>query len=406
VDLNDSPEQARHRERVRAWLEEHKHEAPVLDGSGALTDPDEILAARRAWQGKLAEGGLAGVTWPQEVGGQGLGAIEQVITQQEISRARVPGILDVIGVGMLGPTIIAHGTDEQKGRYLGPMLHGDEVWCQLFSEPAAGSDLAAVQTRARRQDDGSWILNGQKVWTTNAQFASFGLLLARTDPEQHKHKGLTMFIVPMDAAGVTVRGLRQISGEAEFNEVFFDDVRLDADAVCGPVNGGWGTALTTLMFERVTIGLGSEGLGYREGRFSQAIAADPAAAKDPDVRKRLGEISAELLSIRFTGYRMLTAMTKGQIPGPEAALAKVTTVNAAIAAGELIADVLGPDALAEDSEWAYMISFLPGLKSAGGTEEILRNTIGERVLGLPPEPRLDKGVPFSELRAKGEVTAA
>jgi alkylation response protein AidB-like acyl-CoA dehydrogenase len=406
VDLNDSPEQARHRERVRAWLEEHKHEAPVLDGPGALTDPDEILAARRSWQGKLAEGGLAGVTWPQEFGGQGLGPIEQVITQQEISLARVPGILDVIGVGMLGPTIIAHGTDEQKTRYLGPMLHGDEVWCQLFSEPAAGSDLAAVQTRARQQDDGSWVLNGQKVWTTNAQFAAYGLLLARTDPEQHKHKGLTMFIVPMDAEGVTVRGLRQISGEAEFNEVFFDDVRLDADAVCGPVNGGWGTALTTLMYERVTIGLGSEGLGYREGRFAQAIAADAAAAKDPDVRKRLGEISAELLSIRFTGYRMLTALNRGQIPGPEAGLAKVTTVNAAIAAGELIADVLGPDVLAEDSEWAYMISFLPGLKSAGGTEEILRNTIGERVLGLPPEPRLDKGVPFSELRAKEKESTA
>jgi alkylation response protein AidB-like acyl-CoA dehydrogenase len=286
------------------------------------------------------------------------------------------------------------------------MLHGDEVWCQLFSEPAAGSDLAAVQTRAKQQDDGSWILNGQKVWTTNAQFAAYGLLLARTDPEQHKHKGLTMFIVPMDAKGVTVRGLRQISGEAEFNEVFFDDVRLDADAVCGPVNGGWGTALTTLMYERVTIGLGSEGLGYREGRFAQAIAADAAAAKDPDVRKRLGEISAELLSIRFTGYRMLTALNRGQIPGPEAGLAKVTTVNAAIAAGELIADVLGPDVLAEDSEWAYMISFLPGLKSAGGTEEILRNTIGERVLGLPPEPRLDKGIPFSELRAKEKGATA
>jgi alkylation response protein AidB-like acyl-CoA dehydrogenase len=406
VDLNDSPEQAQHRERVRAWLGEHKHEAPVLDGPGALTDPDEILAARRSWQGKLAEGGLAGVTWPRDFGGQGLGPIEQVITQQEISRARVPGILDVIGVGMLGPTIIAHGTDDQKTRYLGPMLHGDEVWCQLFSEPAAGSDLAAVQTRARQQDDGSWILNGQKVWTTNAQFAAYGLLLARTDPEQHKHKGLTMFIVPMDAKGVTVRGLRQISGEAEFNEVFFDDVRLDADAVCGPVNGGWGTALTTLMYERVTIGLGSEGLGYREGRFAQAIAADAAAAKDPDVRKRLGEISAELLSIRFTGYRMLTALNRGQIPGPEAGLAKVTTVNAAIAAGELIADVLGPDVLAEDSEWAYMISFLPGLKSAGGTEEILRNTIGERVLGLPPEPRLDKGIPFSELRAKEKGATA
>ncbi len=164
------------------------------------------------------------MTWPKEYGGQGLGPIEQVICNQEIARAKVPGILDAIGVGMLGPTIIAHGAEEQKTRYLGPMLHGDEVWCQLFSEPAAGSDLAAVQTRARLQDDGSWRLTGQKVWTTNAQFASYGLLLARTDADVPKHKGLTMFIVPMDAEGVTVRGLRQISGEAEFNEVFFDDV--------------------------------------------------------------------------------------------------------------------------------------------------------------------------------------
>ena len=167
------------------------------------------------------------MTWPKEYGGQGLGPIEQVICNQEIARAKVPGILDAIGVGMLGPTIIAHGTEEQKSRYLGPMLHGDEVWCQLFSEPAAGSDLAAVQTRARQQDDGSWRLTGQKVWTTNAQFASYGLLLARTDADVPKHKGLTMFIVPMDAEGVTVRGLRQISGEAEFNEVFFDDVALE-----------------------------------------------------------------------------------------------------------------------------------------------------------------------------------
>jgi alkylation response protein AidB-like acyl-CoA dehydrogenase len=187
VDLDDTPQQAEYRVQVRGWLDQHKSEAPVLAGEGALQDESEIIAARRAWQGKLAEGGLAGVTWPKEYGGQGLGPIEQVICNQEIARAKVPGILDAIGVGMLGPTIIAHGTDEQKGRYLGPMLHGDEVWCQLFSEPAAGSDLAAVQTRARLQDDGSWRLSGQKVWTTNAQFASYGLLLARTDSDVPKH---------------------------------------------------------------------------------------------------------------------------------------------------------------------------------------------------------------------------
>ncbi len=405
MDLDDTLEQAAYRAKVRSWLTQHSSEAPTLQGPDAIEGEDQIIAARRAWQGKLAEAGLAGVTWPKEFGGQGAGPIEQVICNQEIARAKVPGILDAIGVGMLGPTIIANGDDEQKARYLGPMLHGDEVWCQLFSEPAAGSDLAAVQTRARRQQDGSWRLTGQKVWTTNAQFASYGLLLARTDADVPKHKGLTMFIVPMDAEGVTVRGLRQISGEAEFNEVFFDDVALDAGAVVGGVGNGWGTALTTLMYERVTIGLGSEGLGYNSARFAGAIAGDPQARRDPEVRRELGEIASELLAVRFTGYRTLTALQKGQIPGPEAGLAKVTIVNGAIKAGELIADVIGPDALAQDSEWAYMISFLPGLKSAGGTEEILRNTIGERVLGLPPAPRLDKGLPFSELRSKEGATA-
>jgi alkylation response protein AidB-like acyl-CoA dehydrogenase len=405
VDLDDTQDQAAYRVHVRAWLDEHKSEAPKLEGEGAIAEESEIIAARRAWQGKLAEGGLAGVTWPKEFGGQGLGPIDQVICNQEIAKAKVPGILDAIGVGMLGPTIIAHGTDEQKSRYLGPMLHGDEVWCQLFSEPAAGSDLAAVQARARQQEDGSWRLSGQKVWTTNAQFASYGLLLARTDADVPKHKGLTMFIVPMDAQGVTVRGLRQISGEAEFNEVFFDDVAIDADSVVGGVGNGWGTALTTLMFERVTIGLGSEGLGYNSTRFAEAIATQPDARRDHEVRKQLGEIASELLAVRFTGYRTLSALQKGQVPGPESGLAKITIVSGAIKAGDLIADVLGPDALAENSQWAYMISFLPGLKSAGGTEEILRNTIGERVLGLPPAPRLDKGIPFSELRSK-ETAAA
>jgi alkylation response protein AidB-like acyl-CoA dehydrogenase len=397
VDLNDSEEQAGFRAKVKAWLDEHKGEAPPRTPTG---DEAEYLQARRAWQGRLAEAGLAGITWPKELGGQGLGPIEQVTANQEIAAAGVPGILDVIGVGMLGPTIIAHGTDEQKGRYLGPMLHGDEVWCQLFSEPAAGSDLAGIQSRAK-EDNGGFVLNGQKVWTTNAQFASYGLLLARTDADVPKHKGLTMFVVDMNAEGVTTRGLRQISGEAEFNEVFFDDVKLPAESVVGGVGNGWATALTTLMFERLTIGLGSEGMGYRADRFTAAIAGDEHATRDPEVRQRLGELASELIALRFLGYRTLTALQKGQIPGPESALAKITTVNAAISATDLIADVLGPEALDDDnSEWAYAISFLPGLKSAGGTEEILRNTVGERVLGLPPEPRLDKGVPFSELRAK------
>jgi alkylation response protein AidB-like acyl-CoA dehydrogenase len=396
VDLNDSPELAAYRAKVRAWLEQNASAAPRTRGTG---DDAGGVAAHRAWQRRLAEAGFVGVTWPAEHGGQGLGPLMQVVVNQEIARAGVPGILDVIGVGMLGPTIIAHGSDEQQQRYLAPMLHGDEVWCQLFSEPAAGSDLAGIQCRAKREDDGGWRITGQKVWTTNAQFSAFGLLLARTDADVAKHKGLTMFIVPMDGEGVTVRPLRQISGEPEFNEVFFDDVRLEPGSEVGGIDAGWGVALTTLMFERLTIGAGSEGLGYRADRFARAIASDDTASADPQVRHAFGELATELLALRFTGYRLLTAISRGQIPGPEAGLGKVTAVNGAIAAGDLIADVLGPEALA-DSEWSDLISFLPGLKSAGGTEEILRNTIGERVLGLPPEPRLDKGIPFSELRAK------
>jgi alkylation response protein AidB-like acyl-CoA dehydrogenase len=402
VDLNDTPEQASYREEVRAWLQANHAQAPPRSGS---YEDSGYIDARRQWQRKLAEAGLAGVTWPQEFGGRGLGPIEQVTVNQEISRAGVPGILDVIGIGMLGPCLIAHGSDEQKTRHLGPMLHGDEVWCQMFSEPAAGSDLAAVQTRARQNDDGTWTLSGQKVWTTNAQFAAFGLLLARTDPDVPKHKGLTMFIVPMTAEGVTIRGLRQISGEAEFNEVFFDDVTLAEDAVVGGVGNGWGTALTVLMYERLTIGFGSEGFGSPT-RLAETVAGDAVARADTEVRQRLGHVLTELLAVRFNGYRALTALARGQIPGPEAGLAKVTLVNAAIAASDLGADVVGPDSLDPQSEWSYLISFLPGLKSAGGTEQILRNTIGERVLGLPPEPRLDKGVPFSELRAKERETVA
>jgi alkylation response protein AidB-like acyl-CoA dehydrogenase len=404
MDLKDTPELAEFRARVRGWLEEHKGEAPSNPGASQVEHEDEI-AARRAWQAKLTEGGLNGITWPAEFGGQGLGPLHQVVANQEISTAGVPGILDVIGVGMLGPTIIAHGSDEQKERYLLPMLRGDEVWCQLFSEPAAGSDLAAIQTRAKRSN-GGWVLNGQKVWTTNAQFAQHGLLLARTDPDIPKHKGLTMFVVPMDAPGVTVRPLRQISGDAHFNEVFLDDVAVEEDATVGPVDGGWGVALTTLMFERVTIGLGGEGFGWRSDRFAAALAAEPGAEEDPEVRHRFGELAADFLALRFTGYRMLTTLQQGRIPGPEGGLAKVTTIKAAIEAGELLADTLGPDALSlEAGAWGKLIADLPGLKSAGGTEEILRNMVGERVLGLPPEPRLDKGLPFSELRAKEREAA-
>jgi alkylation response protein AidB-like acyl-CoA dehydrogenase len=214
-----------------------------------------------------------------------------------------------------------------------------------------------------------------------------------------------MFILPMDAEGVSVRPLRQISGEAHFNEVFLDDVRLEPGSEVGPVDGGWGVAMTTLMFERMAIGLGGEGFGWRADRFATALIEDEAATRDREVRHRFGAIAAEFLALRFTSFRTLTTLQRGGVPGPESALAKVTTIRAAIAAGDLVCDVLGPEAL-EDDRAGRLVSDMPGLKSAGGTEEILRSMVGERVLGLPPEPRLDKGVPFAELRARERAGVA
>src|SRR3954452_1882109 len=401
MDLNDTPELAEYRTKVRAWLEEHASEAPLRRGR----EDSQSVAAHREWQGKLAATGLGAGTWPAEDGGGGGGAPPPGGVNQEIGRAGVPGLFDVIGVGMLGPTLIAHGTEDQKQRHLGPMLAGEDVWCQLFSEPAAGSDLAGIQSRAKRHDDGSWTVSGQKVWTTNAQHAAYGLLLARTDPDVPKHRGLTMFVLPMDAEGVTVRPLRQISGDAHFNEVFMDDVRLEPDSEVGPVDGGWGVAMTTLMFERVAIGLGGEGFGWRADRFATMLIEDEAGTRDPAVRQRFGHIAAEFLALRFTSYRTLTTLQRGGVRGPEAALAKVTTVRAATDAGELVVDVLGPGALA-DGEAGRLFSPMPGITSAGGREETLRSMVGERVLGLPPEPRLDKGVPFAELRARERAAAA
>jgi alkylation response protein AidB-like acyl-CoA dehydrogenase len=393
MDLDDTPQQAAYRAQVRAWLQKNADEAPGL-GPDGKRDPD----AWRHWQGRLYEGGLVGITWPTEHGGQGLGPIEQVIASQEIERAGVPGPMNVIGLGMCGPALFVHGTAEQQ-RHLPAMLSGDEHWSQLFSEPAAGSDVAGIQTRATQLADGSWSITGQKVWTTHAQYSDYGILIARTDPDVPKHKGLTMFIVPLaDAEGVTVRPLRQVLGDAEFNEIFFDDLRVADDAVLGGVGNGWTVALTVLMHERLAIGAGTS-LSVLDDVI-EVFGRETVAREDPVLRGRLGVVAAELLALRFTGYRMLTAVQQGRVPGPEAGMAKVTTVNASAEAYRLALDALGPDALDESLPWAAGAAGIAGFRSAGGSEQILRNTIGERVLGLPPEPRLDKGVSFRELRER------
>jgi alkylation response protein AidB-like acyl-CoA dehydrogenase len=395
MNLDDTPAQADFRARARGWLEAHRADSPPPTRGLHVDDP----APYRRWQGQLAKAGLVGVSWPTEYGGAGLGPIEEMIAGQEITRAGCAQIVDHIAIGELGPTIVAYGSDEQKQRHVAPMLHGEEGWCQLFSEPGAGSDLAGITTRARRTDEG-WVLTGQKVWTTLAQFADFGLLLARTNPDVSKHRGLTMFVVDMHAPGVTVRPLRLMSGSAPFNEIFFDDVSLPLDATVGPVDGGWGVSITTLMYERLMALTAFELLAPPPEELLRPLVGHPALA-DHHVRRRIAELTIDRLALRYSGYKALSDLQDGRMPSPEAGLGKIGVVEAGRKAAALIAEVLGPGAL--QGEWGELAAEMPGMRSAGGTDEILRNTIGERVLGLPPEPRVDKDVPFSELSRGGHV---
>ncbi len=386
MDLRDTPPLAAYRAKIRQWLADHREHAPV--GKPGLHVAD--IEPYRAWQKRLAEAGLVGVTWPAEYGGQGLGMIEQAVVNSELHRAGLPGALDIIGVGNLAPTVIVHGTPSQKERHLRPLLHGDEIWCQLFSEPAAGSDVAGIRTRATRTDQG-WKLNGQKVWTTNAQHAAFGLLLARTDPSVPKHKGLTVFLVPMTAPGVQVRPLRQLTGSAAFNEVFLDDVELTGEAVLGEVGDGWGVAMTCLMYERFNLLTMLDQIGWQPSMF-----AEPLQGKLPaHLRQRFAGVVVDMLAVRYSGHRALSKVAGGELPGPEAGLGKITLVDAAIRGAQVVTEALGPSAL--DGDWGYLLAEMQGLRSGGGTDEILLTTIGERVLGLPAEPRLDKDRAFNEL---------
>jgi alkylation response protein AidB-like acyl-CoA dehydrogenase len=324
------------------------------------------------------------VTWPEEYGGAGGAPAQRVIVERELDARGLAGGFDFVGLDMIGPTLMACGSEDQCRRYLRPLLRADEVWCQLLSEPGAGSDLAAVQTRAREQADGSWVVDGQKVWTSFAGHASFGILLARTDPDVAKHKGLTMFAVPMEAPGLTIRPLRQITGDAEFNEVFLDGVRLAPEQRIGETGQGWKVAVTMLGFERLAVGSGHLATPIED--LVAAVGADPEKRDDPRLRVRLGQVAGELLALRHTSERLMQEIAAGRVPGPEAGLLKISSVASSLAACRLALDVGGPDALMSP-EWGHQVSALPGVRSAGGTEEIIRNQIGERVLGLPPEPR-------------------
>ncbi|NUT34795.1 MAG: acyl-CoA dehydrogenase [Hamadaea sp.] len=390
MDLTDTEEQAAYRARVRQWLVDNRGFAPPAPSALHVGD----IAPGRRWQRRLAEAGLVGVMWPVEHGGQGLGVAEQVIVNSELHRAGLPGPLDIIGLGNLGPTVIAHGTAAQQRRHLSPLLRGDEIWCQLFSEPAAGSDLAGIRTRAAKTPTG-WRIDGQKVWTTNAQHAAYGLLLARSDASVPKHHGLSAFILPMAAPGVTVRPLRQTTGDAGFNEVFLDGVELGDDALLGRAGEGWTVALTCLMYERFNLLTMLDQIGWQPGRFLHPLRE--ALAGRPDLRQRAAAVVTDLLAVRYGGFRALSRLASGDLPGAEAGLGKVTLVDAVTRGAQVAADALGPAAL--DGDWGRVLLEMQALRSGGGTDEIVLTTVGERVLGLPPEPRADKHVPFRDLGA-------
>jgi alkylation response protein AidB-like acyl-CoA dehydrogenase len=375
VDLTPSPSEQAFRDELRAWLEAN-HPGPEPEGDVAGFE------FRRAWQRALHDAGWAGVSWPKEYGGRGATLVEQAIYNEELARAQAPSTANVLGLSMGGPTLIAHGTEEQKRRYLEPILSADEIWCQGFSEPEAGSDLASLKTRAVRDGD-EWVVTGQKVWTTLAHHAKWCMLVARTDPDAPRHQGLTYFLMDMEQDAVQVRPLRQITGEAEFNELFIEEARIPHENILGGEGNGWAVAITTLMHERATLAFG---LQIRV-RITLAELLDDArqtgAAVDPVIRDRLAQLYIESEVLRLNALRGLSAIMRTGVPGPEGSLGKWQWADVNQALTELAVELRGPRAVLDDERWTYRFLRARANSIEGGTTEILKNIVAERVLGLP-----------------------
>jgi len=375
VDLTLSPSEEAFRDEFRAWLV----------GNHPGREPDGDLAGfdfRREWQRRLHDAGWAGVSWPEEYGGRGATLVEQAIYNEEMVRAQAPSPANVLGLAMGGPTVVAHGTEEQKRRYLEPILSAGEIWCQGFSEPGSGSDLASVKTRAVRDGDG-WVVTGQKVWTTLAQHATWCMLVARTDPDAPKHQGLTYFLMDMEQDAVQVRPLRQITGESEFNELFIEEARIPGENIIGGEGNGWAVAITTLMHERATLAFGLQIAVKLALRELMDMAREARAARDPIVRDRLAQLYIESEVLRLNAYRGLSAIMRDGVPGPEGSLGKWQWAEVNQALTELAMDLRGPHAVLNDDTWTFRFLRARANSIEGGTTEILKNIVAERVLGLP-----------------------
>ncbi len=401
----DSPEEAAFRAEARAWLENHavRYAEPPVSPSAIVAEwtaeeEEKKLTEAKEWQRTKFDAGWAGIAWPAQHGGRGGTPIQAVIFGQEEAQFDVPHDALVVGLGWCGPSVMQHGSPEQKERLLKPLLRGDEVWCQLFSEPDAGSDLAGLKTRAIRDGD-EWVLDGQKVWTTFAHRSDWGLCIARTDPDVPKHGGLTAFIVDMQTPGIECRPLRQMTDSSNFNEVFLDGVRVPDEHRIGAVGDGWRVVITTFMYERFSGSFAGSGVL----RSLRKLIEQAGKADDPAVRDRYASLYARGHAIRYNGLRLVTAVSQGRMPGPEGSVMKLAGTLLLSDIYEFAVELLGPGGmlLAGDAAWAgeWHDAFLgaPGLRIGGGTDQVQRNIIGERVLGLPREPRVDKDVPFTEV---------
>jgi alkylation response protein AidB-like acyl-CoA dehydrogenase len=394
MDFNFTPEEEAFREKVRTFL---RTNLPENWGFANFEMPEELTGKKFLiqWHRKLYQNGFVGMSWPKQYGGQGATQVEQAILNEELARYRAPAPLGGIGLALAGPTIIVHGSEAQKQRYLQKILAGEEIWCQLFSEPNAGSDLAALRTRAEQHGD-EFVINGQKIWTSGARSASFGILLARTDPAAPKHKGISYFVVDMKSPGITIKPLRQITGESHFNEVFMDDLRVPRENLIGKLNDGWHVANTTLANER---GTGALALLVRFGTQYQEVV-DLArsthrngrpAVEDPLVRQRLAEFYIDLQRLKYDVYRGFSAIIKGGTPGPEGSIQKVVWSELSQRMQEFALDLQGPAAQLTFREPHAMVRgyhqrmFLRSRADTiyAGTSEIQRNIIAQRVLGLP-----------------------
>ena len=385
------------RAKALAWLQQNAK--PFDENSPGA--PSATIEESKAFQKGLWEAGLAGITWPVEYGGQGLGTAEQLAFNQVAADFRMPVGPFVIGLGMPAPTLLEFGTEEQKKRYIPPMLRGDEIWSQLFSEPSGGSDVASLQTSAVRTETG-WLINGQKVWTSGAQFSDYGAVLARTDPSRPKHSGITMFIVDLHHPGVTVRPLVVATGDAPFNEVFFDDVHVPEDAVIGEVNNGWTVAVAMLRYERVTIGTGvrarSNPLGY--DALVELVRARGLEG-DPSVRRKLAQVAARESAMRSYSSVLHQEARAGLPIGARGSAAKLAGATFPLWVSDVVQEIFGEELALQTPDTrplAMSILVAPGGATAGGSNEIQRNIIAERVLGLPKDAGVDKNVPFNQLK--------